>query len=251
MSDTSDRTIPATPRRREAARREGLAAPAALPAWAAAAAVAILLAPGWFRGTIPAAAEVVRTAILAAGDGGRGEQPWPVTIGLVWPTLWLVAASAAAGLVVRFACDGLSWRPERVAFDLRRIDPVKGLARIFSRDTLLAIVGAAAALLVLGGVAAWSARALVALQQTDINADAAAVGGVAWRAAGWLAGGALIVAAAQWILARRRFEQRIRMTPQELADEAKDMQSDPRVRLLQQQRRRPQPARVSSTSGTA
>jgi len=58
------------------------------------------------------------------------------------------------------------------------------------------------------------------------------------------------VAAGQWALARRRFERRIRMTPQEAVEEAKDMRADPRIRLFHMQRRRPQPT-ASSTSGTA
>jgi len=45
-----------------------------------------------------------------------------------------------------------------------------------------------------------------------------------------------VVAACQWAFARRRFEARIRMTPQEFADEARSMQADPKVRLLQQRR---------------
>ena len=52
--------------------------------------------------------------------------------------------------------------------------------------------------------------------------------------------------AAEWLAARWRFEKRIRMTPQELVEEAKDTRSDPRVKLLHQQRRRPQ-----STVGTS
>jgi len=49
---------------------------------------------------------------------------------------------------------------------------------------------------------------------------------------------AAVVAVAWWLLARRRFEQRIRMTPEEFADEAKSVQSDPKIRLLRQQARR-------------
>jgi flagellar biosynthesis protein FlhB len=51
--------------------------------------------------------------------------------------------------------------------------------------------------------------------------------------------GSAAVAVAHWGLARLRFERRIRMTPQEFAAEAKSMQADPKVRLMQQQRRRP------------
>ena len=248
MSDADNRTIPATPRRREAARRQGLGATAALPAWAASAGVAILLAPGWARSTIPAAADAFRAAVAAAASGGTADIPWPLTAGVVLPTLWLVAGSAAAGLAVRLAFDGFSWLPGRAAIDLRRIDPLGGLGRIFSRDTLLEIVGNAAALGVLVGAAAVAAQALLPLQSSGPWGDGAAAAATAWQASAWLVAGAGSVAVCQWGLARRRFERRIRMTPQELADEAKDMQADPRVRLFHQQRRR-QPA--ASTAGTS
>jgi flagellar biosynthesis protein FlhB len=52
-----------------------------------------------------------------------------------------------------------------------------------------------------------------------------------------MAAAAAGIAAGQWGFARLRFERRIRMTPQEFADEAKSVQADPKVRLLQQRRR--------------
>jgi flagellar biosynthetic protein FlhB len=246
MANNDDRTIPATPRRREAARREGLAPTAALPAWAATAGTAILLAPGWARATIPAAAEAVRMAALAAAGGDSGEAPWPLPPGVVLPTVWLVAAAGLAGLVVHSLCDGLAWQPARAGFDLRRIDPIRGLGRIFSRDTLTAIVGATAALVVMAVAVILAARPLVGLVSAGGGIDPAGAAESAWRAAAWLVAGSIVVAAAQWLSARRRFEKRIRMTPQELAEEAKDARSDPRVRLLHSERRRPQ-----STAGTS
>jgi len=52
-----------------------------------------------------------------------------------------------------------------------------------------------------------------------------------------LVAAAAVVAACTWAFSRRRFERRIRMTPQEYADEARSMQADPKVRLMRQQRR--------------
>jgi flagellar biosynthesis protein FlhB len=54
----------------------------------------------------------------------------------------------------------------------------------------------------------------------------------------WLTGVSALVAGAAWAAARHRFERRIRMTPEEFAEEARSAQSDPKVRMLQQQRRR-------------
>ena len=248
MADASDRTIPATPRRREAARRAGLSAPADLPAWAASAATALALAPWWTRATIPAAADGVReafTATLAAA--ATGGDAWPLPVAVILPTLVVVAAAATAGLVVRFACDGLSWQPGRAAFDLRRVDPLAGLARVFSRATLGTLLTAAAGLTVLVAAAVVASRPLLAIQASlPEPGDLGPLGGVAWRALLWVAAAAAAVAVGQWLLARRRFEGGLRMTPQELAEEQKEMQADPRVRLLNQ--RRPPRAQQAGTS---
>lgn len=241
MSDHSSRTIPATPRRREAARREGLGAPADLPAWAASAATAILLAPAWARATIPAAAESFRETCAAAlvSGGSLTNLTWPLPPAVVLPTLGVVAASAAAGLAVRLAGDGFVWQPGRAAPDLRRIDPLAGLRRIFARGTIAAIGISALGLTLLGVAATILAQPLMARQSQPVAIDD--VGGLVtsgWRAVVWLVAAAAGVAAGQWVLARRRFERQIRMTPQELAEEVKDLQADPRVRLLQQQQQK-------------
>ncbi len=242
MSDEAARTIPATPRRREAACRAGLAATAELPAWAASAATAILLAPAWARLTIPAAAESVREvfAVALAAGGAEGSWPWPLPAAVVLPTLGIIAASAGVGLAVRLVCDGWTWQPGRAAPDFRRIDPVGGLQRIISRSTLASLGVAAVALGILAAVAAVAARPLIAIQTLPVAVgEIGSIAAIGWRAAVWLVAGGAAVAVGQWLLARRRFERRIRMTPQELAEEQKDLQADPRVKLLQRQRRQP------------
>jgi len=244
MADDSDRVIPATPRRREAARRQG-AMPAAAPlAWAATAATAIFLLPGWARATLTAATEMVGQAVAVA-HADAGSIGVPATA-VVLPSVGLVLAAGSAGLAVRILCDGFSWQPGRLVPDLRRIDPLAGTARIFSARTLLAALGAAAGLAVLGITAACAAGPLVAaVAAGDGLREPAAAWVAAWRPLAWLVGTATVVAACQYAAARLRFERQIRMTPQEFADEAKSMQADPRVRLLQRGRPR-QPA-----SGTA
>jgi flagellar biosynthesis protein FlhB len=248
MADASDRTIPATPRRREAARRAGLSAPADLPAWAASAATALALAPWWARATIPAAADVVResfTATLAAG--ATGGNAWPLPGAVVLPTLVVVAAAVVAGLGVRFACDGFSWQPARAAFDPRRIDPVAGLARVFSRATLSTLLTASAGLAVVVAAAVVAGRPLLAVQATlPEPGELGPLAAMAWRTLAWVVAAAAAVAVGQWILARRRFEQRIRMTPQEFAEEQKEMQADPRVRLMNR-RRAPRPQQAGTS----
>lgn len=235
MSDSADRTIPATPRRREAARQQGAMPGSASLAWVASAVVVVALLPGWMRATLPAAAEMVRGS-MANATAVRAETPalsQLLPMALVAPSLGLVVAAAAAGLAVRGVCDGIGWHPGRVAPDFSRIDPLAGLRRVFSGRSVLTVIGNAAALLLLGVVAVAVAGPLIA---SGTVGDPARAAMLAWRQLGWLVAAAAVIAACQYALARLRFENAIRMTPQEFADEQKSMQADPKVRLMQQKR---------------
>jgi len=237
MSDATDRTIPATPRRREAARREGATPDAAALAWAAAAITTVLQLPAWAQATWPAATSLMAASLAAVGHPTPLD-PRPasgIPIALLWPAVGLVLAAATVGLAVRLAVDGLSWQPSRAAPDPARINPVRGFERIISLRTVTALVGNAAALAVLAGVALVSVRPLLPLAAappTDPLGSLAAV----WQVLVPLTVAAAVVAIAQYAVARWRFERRLRMTPREFAEEARSLQADPRIRLLHQRR---------------
>jgi flagellar biosynthesis protein FlhB len=121
---------------------------------------------------------------------------------------------------------------------LDRISFLTGMGRIFSTGTLLAIAGHACGLVVLVTAAALSVRPLVAvIGSSELAYEPERVFAAARQAILPLVAAAAGVAAASWALSRMRFERRIRMTPQEYADEARSMQADPKVRLMRQQRR--------------
>ena len=244
MADNADRVIPATPRRLAQARREGLVPSASLPAWALAAAVAILLLPGPSRATVAAGSAALRAAIAAGcGAGGRMDDSGGDLLAVLVPTLGVVLAASAAGLGVRLVIDGFAWQPGRIAPRLTRIDPWAGCARLFSRGTFAGVAGAAVAVTVLVAVTIGVLRPLLgpaAVTQPE------AAAWMAWRALVTLAGSAAAVAGCAWALARFRFQRRIRMTPQEFADEARSLQADPAIRLLLL-KRRPQLSRSAGS----
>jgi len=239
MSDASDRTLPASPRRREAARRQGAMPTAAGPAWAAAAIVGIALAPAWARATLPAAAEMLRSCLAAAAVGRSLDWSLALPPAVLLPAVGVVLAAAGAGLAVRLVCDGLSWRPALIAPDLGRVDPLAGLGRIFSRRSLAAALGAGLGLGCLVAVAAWAAGPLAGVVASGGGlADGGRLVAVAGSALVRLAAAAVAVAVCRWALARRRFEARIRMTPAEAADEARESTRAARILLLERDRRR-------------
>lgn len=230
MSDEADRTIPATPRRREAARHEGLMPTADPLAWGAASLTAVLLLPAWARATIPAATEMLRRS-LAPTDILPG--PGAVApVGLLLPVVGLVLAAALAGITVRIVCDGFAWEPARLAPRLSRLDPVSGVARILSARTLLTALGSGLALVVLVATTLAAATPSIGATATArLDGDPTRAAVAAWWTLVCLATAALLVALVQYAIARLGFERRIRMTPQEFADELRSLQSDKKVRL--------------------
>lgn len=240
MSDSAERTIPATPRRREQARRRGLMPLASLPAWVASVGTTLLLLPAWARATLPAATAMMERSLAAAVDHAAE----PVRLDLLLPaavllpTVALVAVAGAVGLTVRVLLDGSRWQAARALPTFDRVSLLAGLSRIFSTATLASLMGHAGGLALLVAVAVLSAGPLVAIVGAGEPADEPGVVFVAaHRAIVPLVAAAVVVAACTWAVSRLRFERRIRMTPTEYADEARSMQADPKVRLLQRQRR--------------
>ena len=235
MSDAADRSLPATPRRREAAREQGAAPNAALPAFVAMVTVAVLLLPGWSRTAVPAAGTFMRES-LAAAFHGSGHDTLDIArlvpAQLLLPTAAVVLAAAGAGLCVRFLLDGSAWRLARAAPRWRRIDPLAGIARVLSVATLRAVLWNGACLAVIVCAAAFAAGPLVGLLQSSAPVIEAERPLAAIRAVllpVLLAAAA--VAAAQWGLARVALERRLRMTPEEFKEEMRSLEANPRIKL--------------------
>ena len=232
MSDAEDRTIPATPRRRLLARREGMIPPAALPAWGASVAVTILLFPAWWRRTAVAAVSLVR----AAGDPGTRLDGWSL-IPVLLPTLALVLAAAAVAIGVRVLVDGGGFSAGRVLPDLRRVGPLVGLRRILSAATLRRCVAGALWLGVPLAVASRSAPGLSDLVARCVASlpEGGAGGALVDHGAAVVPqafalllptlAAAAAVGVARFLLLRRDAERRIRMTPEEVREETRDQGS--------------------------
>lgn len=217
-----------------------------LPAWIAAVVAAVAMAPAWARATLPAAAEMLRDAIGAAGRGAVDDFDLSALFvpDLVLPTVVVITVSGSVGLAVRALLDGVAWRSARIAPSLHRIDPLAGLARIFSARTVVAVLGNAAALVAVVAAAAWSLGPLVvggnaAVRGIDLAADPVPLVARGQTVLLPLAAVATGIAAVQWALARWRFERRIRMTPEEFQEEARSLQADPKIKLMREQSRRP------------
>ena len=175
-----------------------------------------------------------------------GGEPW-LTVDAAFAvnhwnaTLWslgrrllpLLGLLCLAGVAVNVLQIGFLFLPERLALDFTRLDPVQGLRRLFSGASVvrlsfglikLAITVAVACVVLYGqrgailGLTGLSPPAL-ALQMTEI---------LLWTAL--KVGGALLLLALldyayQWW----RNEQDLKMTPQELREEMRNLEGNPQV----------------------
>lgn len=231
MTANGDRSIPATPRRREAAREQGLAPTAAAITWPLLAVFVLAALPGWGRATTAAAIAAVQAA--AAGDAeGVGRH----TLAMVGTTAVVVLAALVLLIGVRLLGDGAGWRLGRASFKLARIDPFAGLRRLFSASvllrSLLTVIGLGGLLgvvvVTVGPIAGAVRDAQAGLpgQRQFFLAPLAAAERFLW----WFLAAATLVAVAQWLIQRMLFERRIRMTPAEFREELRSLQADPKIR---------------------
>jgi len=229
-----ERTEPATPRKREKARQEGRVA-RSVEVPAAAVLIASLLAmlfaahlgldalkglarecirDSWEADPLRVAAEVLGRCVLLC---------MPLAVGLS-----LVALGANL-LQVGFLVSSKPLEP-----DLNRLNPLKGLQRLFSGQALAEMAKACAKVALLVVAFGWPLReAGSELERLLLLSPQTSLGVVGQRCARACARACallVVLAALDYAYQRYRYERDLRMTKEELKDEVKEREGDPLVR---------------------
>ncbi len=159
---------------------------------------------------------------------------WTSTVAMLakylLPILGLVML---AGIGSNLMQVGFLFLPEKVAFDLSRIDPLTGLGRIFSLSNGVHLLFGIFKIAVIAGVAylsVWNERERI-LGMSGLSA--AQIGVLTLQILLWTAlkiAGALVVLALldygfQWW----KHEQDLKMTPQEIREELKNLEGNPQI----------------------
>ncbi|MDQ7793181.1 MAG: EscU/YscU/HrcU family type III secretion system export apparatus switch protein [bacterium] len=234
--DTQERREEPTPRRRQEARRKGqvfrsaevtgllvLAAGAATLGMTASAAGGRLARLAWSVWQGPPGPELEVNAL--AGQAAQA------AAGALWP---LLAVGTIVALTAGVAQTGGVVAPSLLVPDMKRLNPVAGLGRMFSRRGLLEILKNLIKIAVAVWLG-WSALAPRLPQLVDLARFTPLAAAAA--AAGW--GRALltrmllvltVLAAADYAFQRAEHDKRLRMTRRELRDELKDTEGSPQTR---------------------
>ncbi len=235
------RTEPATPRRRQEARRRGQVARSADLSQGAGLLAAVLvgsLAAPWGFGVL---ASYTRE-VLANPDPGRlgalVAQGVLAGLALAGPAL---AAATVVGLVAGIAQTGGLFTAKPLEPQLDRLNPLRALERLFSLRSVAELLKAVVKLVaVVAAVWAPLREAVTSVPPTAPSPEQLA----AWlgntvHAVGLRGGGALLlVGGLDYLYQRFEYERSLRMTRQEVREDLKETEGDPLVKSRQRSRQR-------------
>ena len=235
---SGDKSQEPTPHRRQKAREEGsvaksqdLASAALLLAgmgalWMSGAALANFLA-AYGRRQLGGPAWLEADAAFAAAQcsGAIGE-----LARYLLPILGLILAAA---VVVNIGQFGFFFLPSKVGMDLSRIDPLKGLRRMFSLDNVVRLVFALFKLVLIAGVAAaclcQDFPTILGLTGLRLPQIAATICQLMFWTAVKIGLALLVLAVLDFGYQYWRHEQDLRMTPQEVREELRNLEGDPQI----------------------
>lgn len=196
--------------------------------------VAVLLLPAQVRATVTFAHSAFASGASELAPGWWLEASRTLLV-LASPLLLGAAAAALASGLLQ--AQGV-FAPARLAPDLTRLDPVEGFKRLFQLDRSFQVLRSFCLLLVV----AWLSYRLVVSHLPDLihtvgtASSAAALGAELARRLLWYAVlGTLLMAAIDFVVVRRSWLRRLRMSKDDVKREHREAEGDPQ---LKQERRR-------------
>jgi flagellar biosynthetic protein FlhB len=246
---TGEKTLDPTPHRREQARREGHVAKSqdlgSAVLLLAGLGSLLLLGGGLVGFLVQFCREQLGGQAWLTANPQLAVDQWNTTLWrlgrYLLPILGLLGLCGAAAQVAQV---GFLFLPQRLAIDFSRLDPLQGVRRVFSGASMMRLgFGVVKLAIVLGvaGVVLYSERAsIMALAQLPSGAVAVQMAGILIWTAMKVAAALLVLAILDYAYQWWRHEQDLKMTPQELREELKNLEGNPQVLARRKQTQRDQ-----------
>jgi flagellar biosynthetic protein FlhB len=206
------------------------------------AATLVLTAPPLIEG-------LARIAIAALRfDRGTLEAFRPEVLGglaartMLPPILAIGALTMAITILVQVMTGQGGFNPAGLAFKGARLNPLNGLKRIFGMQGLVELAKSLVKLALLGSIA-WfwvsgNLSAVLGLGRGNLSAQLGYARGAAAGLVGALVAGLLLIAAIDYPLQVWQRNRRLRMSHQDMRDEAKQAEGSPEMKAARRQRQR-------------
>lgn len=242
-----DKTEAATPKRREDARRKGSVAKSVDLTGALVFLVCLYTCKTAGPYMMQNLTEIVRDSLSHLATREITEATiWSMAANYGVRSLLICApvmlAGAAIGFGVNVAQVGLRTSAEAMAPDLKRMNPISGIARLFSMKGLVELVKSLLKVGVVGYVLYVFMREELPhmnnLADMPLSSSVSVVAGLCWRMLVKSTAVVIIIAIMDYGYQKWQFETNLRMTKQEIKDEARLQEGDPQIkgRIRQKQR---------------
>ncbi|MBS3946699.1 MAG: flagellar biosynthesis protein FlhB [Dethiobacter sp.] len=147
-----------------------------------------------------------------------------------------------SGLAVNYLQVGFLFTAEPVTFKLERLNPVEGLKRVFSRRSLFELAKAVLKVTLVSLVAFLFIRSrlesLLTVQYLDAPGVWQKLSSLSLSLSLWIGVVFLTLALLDYLYQRYEHYKNLKMTKQEVKEEAKQMEGDPQLRARLRERRR-------------
>lgn len=237
--DAAERSEQATPKRREEARKRGQVPISSEVSPVAVLLVALVITTWGAPAMLAQSRLVLRTWLAAAGPAAaHGDAVWPMVAHTLYQLLGVMApfflATAVVAGIAMVAQVGWQVNPSLLAPKLSRMGPAQGLKRIFSTNGAVTLLKAVLKISIVLGLA-WHVL-------KDVSADAVAAPLMSVEALLAFTGDGLrrliltmalalaALGAADYFWQRRQHEQNLKMSRQEVKEEARETEGDPHTR---------------------
>jgi flagellar biosynthetic protein FlhB len=245
----ADKTEAPTAKKRQKARKEGQVARSQELNTAASLFVGVWLLKNPGQSLILSVRSLIADTVTTLPDLKDINQAWLKQLVFtdamrIAPSLGLIIlALAGTSVLITFAQTNFLISTKRIGFDLHRLNPLKGINRIFSTHGLVELVKALFKLIVVGWTSYTFLKThvtdLASLSQMDLASGIGSWVGLAISLATRIAGVYLLLAIADYIYQRWHLNRSLRMSKEEIKEEFKTSEGDPmlRNRIRGQQRR--------------
>ncbi|HLT44292.1 MAG TPA: flagellar biosynthesis protein FlhB [Luteimonas sp.] len=169
---------------------------------------------------------------------GAPDRLLPHAIGLfrdlMLPLLPLLLAALVACAIAPAAMGGLRFASKALMPDFGRLNPGKGLARVYGSESLAELLRSLLRVVLIGGVGGWMVwrafAALLSMPQASLESSVAGGVDLALGALLAMVGSLLVLAALDVPWQHYQHRSKLKMTKQEVRDEAKQLEGNPEIK---------------------
>jgi len=233
-----EKTQDATPYRRQKAREEGQVAKSQDLASAGLLIGTLLTMWAFGSGVVEFLGQLAQRQlggqVVLSADTQWFVNQWYLVLGglarVMLPIFGLIFIVAVAVNMGQF---GFLFLPQRLAFDLSRLNPIKGFQRLFALANFMRLAFGIVKIVVVAAVAVWSLwdqrEMMLGLSALPVGEVAASIASLTMWTCLKIAIALTLLAVLDYFYQRYKHERDLRMTPQEVREELKMLQGDPQI----------------------